>query len=298
MRKRIGLVGAGQRAAEVHAPALAACAGVEFAGVWSPSPLPRIELADRHRVRAFDSFHDLLDSCDAVALAVPPAVQVEFAAHAAEAGKALLLEKPVAADIAGAEDLVMAVDRAGVVSQLALPWRHAPAIQRFLAAAGRTRPVGGSGRAVSRTQAGGSPASPWRLGRSVLRELGPDLVDLLDAALGKVVGVRAQGDPSGWLGVQMEHQGGRFSQASLYGKAAVDRPRADIEIYGPGGTASVDGVAATDGEAYEAMYGSFAACVERGTPPPTDVRHGLRLQQVIESAEDDLIRGGPSATAQ
>ncbi|WP_326641403.1 Gfo/Idh/MocA family oxidoreductase [Streptosporangium sp. NBC_01755] len=297
MTIRVGMVGAGQRASEVHAPALAACAETEFAGVWARSHGASAELAARYRARAFESYHDLLEECDAVALAVPPAAQAELGAHAAHARKAVLLEKPIAGDIAGAENLLMAVDRGGAVSQVALVWRHAPAIQRFLDAAERTWPVGGSGLAISGTQTDESSASPWRLERSVVLELGPDLVDLLEAALGRVVDVRAQGDPSGWFGLLLEHEGGRFSQASLYARAVIDPPRAEVEIYGPGGATSIDCVAAVGREAYEAMYRDFAGAVERGTPPPTDVRHGLHLQQVIEAAETDLIRSGPSTIA-
>jgi predicted dehydrogenase len=262
--------------------------------VWARSRDAAAELADRHRVRVFASYHDLLRECDAVAFAVPPAAQAELAAHAADAGRAVLLEKPIAGDIAGAENLLMAVDRSRVVSQVALAWRHAPAIQRFLEAVKRARPAGAGCLAVSAAQAEGSPASPWRVERGVLLELGPDLIDLLDAALGRVVAVRAQGDPSGWLGLLLEHQGGRLSQSSLYARARADPPRAEVEVYGPGGAASIDCVAAAGPGAYEMMYRDFAEAVERGTPPPTDVRHGVHLQQVIEAAETDLIEGPPA----
>lgn len=39
------------------------------------------------------------------------------------------------------------------------------------------------------------------------------------------------------------------------------------------------------------MYREFTAAVEQGTRPELDVRHGLRLQQVIEAAETDQIVG-------
>ena len=46
---------------------------------------------------------ELFDRCDVVALAVPPAVQADLAPLAARAGKALLLEKPLADSLPAAE---------------------------------------------------------------------------------------------------------------------------------------------------------------------------------------------------
>ena len=67
--------------------------------------------------------------CDAVAFAVPPEVQAELAADAARAGKAVLLEKPIAADLRGAGRLAEAVGGAGVTSLVVLSWRYAASIR-------------------------------------------------------------------------------------------------------------------------------------------------------------------------
>ena len=55
-----------------------------------------------HGVRAFASLERLLDTCDAVTIAVPPDIQAGIALQAAEAGKRLIMEKPVSRDIASA----------------------------------------------------------------------------------------------------------------------------------------------------------------------------------------------------
>ncbi|MCT2279575.1 MULTISPECIES: Gfo/Idh/MocA family protein [Micromonospora] len=146
----IGLVGAGRQAARVHAPALAGSPAVRFAGVWARTPGPVHEIADRHHVRPFDHFAELLDHCDAVAFAVPPRVQAELAAVAAQRGKSVFLERPMAGDIAGAEELVEAVQRTRVTSQLALAWRYSTEVRRFLhSEVKRIRPNGGAGRLIS-----------------------------------------------------------------------------------------------------------------------------------------------------
>jgi predicted dehydrogenase len=123
----------------------------------------------------------------------------------------------------------------------------------------------------------------------VLRHLGPYLIDLLDAALGLVGSVRAHGDPHGWLGLMLEHHGGRFSEASLTATATPDSERADVEIFGSGGAAAIDSQDAAGPKEFATMYREFAEAVERGEPHELDVRRGLHLQQVIEAAAADLL---------
>jgi predicted dehydrogenase len=89
---KVGLVGAGQWAATMHAPLHSAGAETELAGIWSASGSTAAALAAEHGVPAFSTFEELLASCDAVDFAVPPAVQAELAPRAADAGLALLLE--------------------------------------------------------------------------------------------------------------------------------------------------------------------------------------------------------------
>ena len=126
----------------------------------------------------------------------------------------------------------------------------------------------------------------------VLRNLGPHLIDLLEAALGPIQQVRASGDPAGWIGLRIEHTGDRFSEASLTATADVTIPRADIEIFGSGGSAAVEAEAAVGPGTYATMYREFAAAVTSGTSPGLDARHGLRLLEITEGAQADLMRPG------
>ena len=291
MTVTIGLAGAGHRAAGVHAPSLASCPGARFAGIWAPRAQAASALADKHAVAAFEHFGDMLDHCDAVVFAVPPAAQPDLAGLAAGRGKAVLLEIPIAGDLAGAEDLAETIATAGVVSQLALTWRYASAVRRFLdTSVPRTRALGGSGRLVSAAFTAGSPASLWRAEMGVLRNLGPHLVDMLDAALGQIDHVQAHGDPRGWVGLMLEHTEGRFSEASLTAAAQVESARADIEVFGGGGSADIECEAAAAQDAFPTMFAEFAQAVERGSPPDLEVQRGLHLQRVVEEAQTDLIR--------
>ena len=291
MTVTIGLAGAGRRAANVHAPALASCPGARFAGIWAPRAQAASALADMHAVAGYESFNEMLDQCDAVVFAVPPAAQPQIAGLAAARGKAVLLEIPIAGDLAGAQELAEAIGAAGVVSQVALTWRYASEIRRFLdTAVPHTRPLGGSGRLISAAFRPESSASAWRAEMGVLRNLGPHLVDMLDAALGRIGTVRAHGDPRGWVGLMLEHAHGRFSEASLTAAAQVDAARAYVEVFGGGGSAEIECEAAAGRDAFGTMFAEFAQAVAQGTPPGLDVQRGLHLQRVVEEAQTDLIR--------
>lgn len=288
----VGLVGAGPWAHMVHGPVLAAGPETRLAGVWARRDEAAAQLAARFDVPAFADLDALFDACDAVAFAVPPAVQAELAVRAANVGKALLLEKPIAGDVAGAERLVEAIDGAGVVSMVVLSWRYAEAVRAFLvtAASLQPAPIGGRGAFISGGLLAGPFATPWRLERGPLLDLGPHVIDLLDAALGRVARVRAHGDLHDWVGLQLEHESGAVSDVSLCATARVDQHVAGAEVYGPGGSAAVDCAAAVGPASFATMRAEFAAAVASGTPPALDARRGLHLQRLLAEAEAQLTK--------
>jgi hypothetical protein len=113
---RFGLVGTGPWAELAHGPGLVSAEGVELVGVWGRT-LSRAEpLAQTLGVTAYDDYAALLADVEAVAFAVPPAVQAELALEAAVAGRHLLLDKPVATDLGAARTLLAAATEAGVSS--------------------------------------------------------------------------------------------------------------------------------------------------------------------------------------
>jgi predicted dehydrogenase len=287
MAVAVGLVGAGPRAAGVHAPALAESPDIEFVGVWARDPSRARRLADRHGVRAFGDFGEVLESCEAVSFAVPPAVQSDLGVLAAGAGKAVLLEVPIAWDIAGAESLAEAVAAAHVVSQVAFSWRYSEGVRQFLKAeAPRQHHQGGAGRIVRRRR---DESSPWQLERGLLTQVGPNVVDLLDAALGTVADVDAQWLADGGIGLKMEHQGGRFSESSLDEPPGADRDVAQFEFFGPHGSVDLDCSVATGPAAYATMFAEFAAAVRAGEPHELDVSRGLHVQRAVEAADTELL---------
>jgi predicted dehydrogenase len=284
----VGLVGAGPWARLVHAPMLASGPETRLAGVWARREEAAQELAQRHGATAFAHIDDLLDASEAVAFSVPPAVQAELGVEAASRGKAVLLEKPIAADLDGARRLADAVGEAGVASQVVLTWRYSAAVRSFLHDAAALRPFGGRGSFVSGALLGGMFATPWRLERGALLDLGPHVVDLLDAALGPVADVRAHGTALGWIGLLLDHDGGAVSEASLCATARVEPHVAGVEVVGEQGRAAVDCASAVGPDAFATLRREFADAVTTGRPHALDVWRGLHLQRIIAAAEAQL----------
>lgn len=286
----VGVLGAGPWASLVHAPVLAASPHTRLAGVWARRPEAAAALADKHGTRAYDSVDALFDVCDAVACCVPPDVQAELAVRAARAGKHLLLEKPIAGDLDGAVRLADAIGEAGVRSMIVLSWRYADSVRAFIEQAATFAAFGGRGAFVSGALLGGMFATPWRLERGPLLDLGPHVIDLLDASLGTVIGVRAHGDLLGWVGLLLEHEGGAVSEASLCATSALQPHRSGVELYSASGMLEIDCASAVGPSAFSTLTEELAAMVRTGAAHQLDVRHGLHLQRILADAEAQLIR--------
>jgi predicted dehydrogenase len=288
----VGLVGAGPWAGMVHAPVLAAGPSTRLAGVWSRTAASAEALAAANGVPAAPSFEALLDACEAVAFAVPPAVQAELAPRAAAAGKAVLLEKPLADDLVGAERLTEAVAGAGVASLVVLSYRFSAAVSSFLEAARGFDAVGGRACFVSGAFLGGPFATGWRLERGAVLDVGPHVLDLVDAALGPVVELRALGDPAGWVSIAVQHEDGAVSDVSLCCRAGIEPSRTEVEVFGPSGALSVDARVGVGPESFLEVARRFAAAAG-GDPEAAaglDVHRGLHLQRLVAEVEAQLGR--------
>ena len=286
----VGLIGAGPWASLVHAPVLAASPHTRLAGVWARRADAAAELASRHGTDALATVDELFERCEAVAFAVPPDIQADLAVRAARAGKHLLLEKPIAGDLAAAELLANEVQDAGVRSVVVLSWRYAASVRAFLDAARDFDAIGGRGVFVSGALLGGMFATPWRLERGPLLDLGPHVVDLLDAAIGPVVGVRAAGNALDWVELVLQHEGGAVSGASLCATSALQPHRSSVELYSHAGVLEIDCATAVGPEAFATLAEELATTVRSGDDHPLDVQRGLHLQRLLANAEAQLKR--------
>ena len=280
----VGLVGAGPWAALVTGPVLAAGPETRLAGIWARRPEATRALAGTLGAPPLDSFDALLDRCDAVAFAIAPDAQPPLAVRAARAGKAVLLEKPIAADLEAARALVDAVGEAGVGSMVVLTARFASAVRAFLERARTFDAYGGRVTSVSGAFLGGPFASsPWRLERGALLDVGPHALDLADATFGPVVDVHSSRGPRDWVLLTLEHERDVRSQVVLSCSVA-DEGAGTVEVYGPGGVLRLDTHAAFDGETFATLRREFVAVARTGAAHPCDVHRGLHLQELIARA--------------
>jgi predicted dehydrogenase len=297
---RFGLVGTGFWARITHAPALASTQGAELAAVWGRDQAAAATLAAEHGATAFDDFGAFLDGVDAVDFSVPPHVQAPLAIRAAQAGKHLLLENPVALSVADADKLAAAVAAAGVASVVFFTWRFNPEIRAWLtdeqARGGWSGDGWGGGVAIwlGTSLAEGNPSNtPWRQEKGALWDLGPHLVGMLWACLGPVAGVTAIGGKGDLTHLVLRHRSGATSTVTTAQDAPEAAAGTTVFVWGQAGRSimpadPVDAVAALRTATAELIAGAAAGRLTH----PCDVRFGRDITRVLAEAETQL--SGPS----
>lgn len=291
-RLRIGLVGAGPWAWRVHAPALTQHPWYRFRGVWTRRPEAAEELCTEFGGTPYRTLDELIESTDVVAFAVPPSAQGELAPRAAAAGRHLVLEKPLAEDLAGARAVADAVAAAGVRSATDLVLRFDDGVLAWLDAVG-PGPAGPDTVGVARWLSGsllGGPyhRSAWRAEHGALLDIGPHVIDLLDVALGPVTGVdhAERTDPDVWR-VGLAHAGGARSSMTLSLRLPVDPTEMEFGVFGSSGRHVLARRADTAVTCFTRMLDELAFAVELGRPGlEVDAARALRLQEVV----DDILR--------
>ena len=286
-RLRMGLVGAGPWAHRVHAPGIAAHPGTELVSVWARRPDAAAEVAALGGATPAESFDDLLDAVDGVAFAVPPTVQAPLALRAIEAGKHVILEKPVAGTVEEAEQLVAAAERAAVATLLVLTFRYGTETIDWLEEVHRIGGWhGGTARWMSATLLDTKyEASRWRHDGGALADIGPHVFDLLDAALGPITDVLSAhfAEPGGVWHILLGHEGGATSSATLTMHTPAKPPINDFAVFGTNGYRELD--ATGDAQArYAALLSDFVSMVHNdATTHPCDIRRGLHLQRLLRA---------------
>ncbi len=110
-----------------HAARLSENKSADFAGCFDIDSAKSAALAKTHKVKRFDDIDSLLCDVAAVSIAVPTTAHLEVASKFLEAGIAVLLEKPIAADLESAEKLVELSEKKNVILQIGHSERFNPA---------------------------------------------------------------------------------------------------------------------------------------------------------------------------
>jgi predicted dehydrogenase len=124
---RVGVVGCGQIAQIMHLPFLADLPQFRLAAVCDLSPKVVAAVGERYGVPIRTTeYTDLLCRDDIDAVAVLTMEHAEIAVAAAEAGKHLFIEKPLAFSLPDADRIIAAVEDAGVTAMVGYMKRYDP----------------------------------------------------------------------------------------------------------------------------------------------------------------------------
>ena len=143
---RAGVAGAGVFGG-YHAQKYAEAEDAALAAVFDPDAGRAEALAERHGARAFTEYGDFLHAVDVVTVATPAPFHAELAARAMERGRHVLVEKPLAMTLEGADLLVAMADQAGLVLQTGHQERY---VARALGLLDRGAPRGVRSRRLNR----------------------------------------------------------------------------------------------------------------------------------------------------
>jgi predicted dehydrogenase len=130
---RAGVIGVGALGRQ-HARVWADLAGARLVGVCDSDAGRAAEVAGAHGCRAFPDAASLLAEVDAVSIAVPTVSHHALTRLALERGRDVLVEKPITATLAEADDLVALAEARGAVLQAGHIERFNPATRVLLEA--------------------------------------------------------------------------------------------------------------------------------------------------------------------
>lgn len=200
-RVRVGVIGAGSMGAS-HARVYSMLRTADLVAVADPDPAARQRVADLYGIAAYADHQELAPLIEAVSLAAPTSLHVPLAIDLLRRGVHVLVEKPIAPEVAGAEALLEEAARRELVLQVGHVERFNPAVQEAMAIVSDERVLAITARRLS-------PPTPYIPGDVVLDLLIHDLDIAMTIAASPVRTVGALGatDADRALHLVMAHVG-------------------------------------------------------------------------------------------
>lgn len=125
----LGVIGAGRIAQVAHLPAIAKAVNIRLVAISDPSATLANGVAAKYGVQPFTSTEKLLEQdLDAVLIATPDRFHHPLGMLALQAGKHVLMEKPLAANVAEAQELADLASASGLRLQTGAMKRHDPGL--------------------------------------------------------------------------------------------------------------------------------------------------------------------------
>lgn len=299
---RFGLVGTSYWALHAHGTALSASPHADLSGVWGRDPVKAEELAQRLGVKSYADFDQLLSEVDAVEFSVPPDIQADLAVRAARAGCHLVLEKPLALSVPGAEAVVGAIEEAGVAALVFFTSRFRPSTEEWTQEAAEAGPWH-SAHLVQYANIfqPGNPfgGSVWRRERGALWDVGPHALAGILPVMGPVTSVAARRGPAESDTVHLVLTHGREGDpagpvvaASTVSLSLTIPPAAitsQLVFYGERGARARPEDSFESTAALQVLLAELAQMVESGQRRHRcDAQFGLEVVRVLVAAEEAL----------
>jgi predicted dehydrogenase len=294
MSMSFGLIGTGYWARTVHGRALSDNPETDLVGVWGRTPAHVESVSRELGTSAYPDLDALLDDVDAVAIAVPPDAQADFAVRAADKGRHVLLDKPLALSSDGAERVVAAVERAGVRNLVFFTLRFTSSVARWLEGI-PAAPSIRSARVRLHTSIyePDNPygASPWRQKHGALWDIGPHALSVLLPVLGPVTDMRALRGRDDEVEVITKHASGSIGSMSLSLTSPPADRSAQWSVYGADTTFVMPDSDEAPTVAYRHMIDDLLAARSDAWSHPCDVHFAREVTHVLANA-DRMLRDG------
>ncbi|MFS8499138.1 MAG: Gfo/Idh/MocA family oxidoreductase [Micromonosporaceae bacterium] len=285
-------------------------AGHRIVGAFGSSPEGSARFAERYGCKAYGSLAELLadDAVEAVWVASPTAYHPEHALAAAEAGRAVLVEKPVAADAASAHRMAEQLARYDVLIGTAFQHRFNPGVAAVARALAHGRIGTMCSLTIHRAVSGPPRPTSWRMdprlsGGWSISDLGTHLIDMARHLTGEVDFLAARLSSPG-RGLALDD----LSVVVLTHGEATITVRAAMGMVGPGSYIEVSGtegwlrlsdfwtgggrlldhtgteveIPATD--PYVAQVRAFSAAVRGAAWVGATLADGVRVAELTEAA--------------
>ncbi|MBB4658704.1 Gfo/Idh/MocA family protein [Parvularcula dongshanensis] len=304
---RTGVAGAGVFGG-YHANKYAEAEGATLSAVYDRDEDRAKALAEKHGVAAFSEYGAFLSEVDALTIAAPATVHAELAGRALERGKHVLVEKPIAMSLDGADLVVAMAEEAGLVLQVGHQERY---VADALGLLRRDPPLVVRSRRLNRF-------SGRAMDVSVVLDLMIHDLDLLAKLTGtdeaEVLSCEARrehGTEADEVLVRLKMAGG--VEAALSASRLASDPTRDLLLSYPAGEVHLDFLTRrTDNSTPEPLaaalddtnaplalrdplaYGTkgFLRAIREGTPPPVtgaDGRAALKLALLVEEAAKEQL---------
>lgn len=300
---RFGFIGTGIWVRDVQAPSAAASKVVNLTAVYGRNQAAAVEIAAAHGASAETDLQAFFDKVDIVGIALPPAVQPEFAMAAIAAGKHLLLEKPIATEVDAARRIADGLDERGLKSLVFFTSLINHRNQTWLA---DVHAVGGwsGGRVDAFSGVLVDPANPfhstaeWRSTTGALWDTMPHAVAMLSRIFGPVVEVVASAGMGDLKAAILKHRDGGLTTINV----ALDMPSSvpgETVIYGSAGKRELP-IAVLDWktnarQVYGEALASLVAAIDGRQTSHPDARFGAYVTAVIAATERSIAEQRPVA---